>query len=258
MKSLVTGIVSGAVAGGLAAAVTVVLLASDEAPPPTARAATPAGDAQLAARVAALEKERDDLRMRLGALEQRPAVAAAPRETVAPIEGDELAALQDELHALAGALRDPGSGDLPPGFVEGVGQALDAIRAQEDREREERRQEVLEERIDERLAELAQELGLTRVQTGELRTAYLDLDAKRTELFRNARDTGDFGSVRDGFRDLRRDTDAALERILTPLQLEQYRELEDDRRGFGGGPGFGDGPPGGFGGDDGRGRRGGR
>lgn len=226
---LVAAVVAGALAGAVVATALVVTLGS-----PGERATTPAlvPDRPAAATGTALEHELDALRAqnvellaRVTDLEDRVRDGEAVRRALA--EPSEDSGPQGDALELAAALHDPGA-PLPPKLIEGVTSALETIRANEERERSERRVAAYNERLDEMLGSLDRDLGLTTDQSRNLRTHLESYNVRRTELFESARADG-FQSVRQAFHDLREESEADLARILDPMQLEKFHDLELDR-----------------------------
>lgn len=122
---------------------------------------------------------------------------------------------------------------------------LEARDEAERKAREERAARARVEWLDARMQRLAAELGLTEFQSGEMRRILGESEAKRDELFRTMRESGEFDreSVATAMRNLRSETEAELQIVLTPDQMERYRELGASFGGqFRGGPGgfFGD------------------
>ena len=230
MKSTFT-ILAGAVAG-LAAGMLGVLLTTDDGPRAQPAATEPLLPAEttseateaLAGELAALTDEIENLRARIAWLEE---AAANPRQPV-DTSPEPLAQADEELTELATALATPGR-PLPENLKVGVEQVLQDVRQAERAERDARRAEVIEERTEERLTELVDELGLTPVQTEQMRTHLASYSTKRNEIFETARESGDFFNVRESMRDLRRESDEALALILDPTQLDRYEELDDNR-----------------------------
>ena len=194
-----------------------------------------------------LRLENSGLRLKLDELERRLSdslTARVPLES-APLETASAASDSPELAALL-------SGDVTPDFVARVDQAMATIKAREEAEREVKRKELQAQRIEQRITDLQTKLGLNSRQASDLRTVLIDEDDKREKLFASMRDSQDPRDMREGFRTLRDETYAALERVLTPEQFEGYKQSEE--RDWGRGPGGGrGGPPAGFtGGGDGR------
>ncbi len=116
-------------------------------------------------------------------------------------------------------------------------------------------------RVDD-LTDLAEKLGLNPTQVNDLREHTLAIEEKRQAMFAEARELGEFGSMRENMRTLREESNVALQGIFTPSQYQQYTDenLGGGRGGFDGGGGGRRGGGGGGnngGGGGGGGRRGG-
>ncbi|MCB9914019.1 MAG: hypothetical protein H6828_02585 [Planctomycetes bacterium] len=225
-----------------------------------AQGLTPLGEDEqggLQEQLASLGRKNEELAMRLAALERR---GGSAREAVASEGGEDLAQLQADIAELAAALKDPQSAQSTT-LRTSVRLAMDQIREEESAERDREREDREITRIDERLTELQGQLGLDQVQMKSMREVLLVESTKRNELFNTMRDGGggmDRGAIRTAMTDLRDQTRTSLSTILTPLQLEDYEKLNDDRfGGFGGFGGPGGGGRGGRGGNTGGGGRGG-
>lgn len=253
---ITTVLIAGAVGAGSAIAVNALSPAPKTA---TTRAIQPGvtASSELVEQVAALRKQNEELTTRILELEMTASTPRAQsREALAVGPHPELEELKDELSALMASMQD-GSDNVTPAFTASVTAALEDIREKEEAERDARRAERRAERLDERLADISEKLGLTPTQTDDLREHYNVFEEKRNALMDEARDSGDWGNMREVFRGLRDESNTALQAILTPSQYDQYQEenMGGGRRG-----GFGGGPGGGPGGDEGGGggRRGGR
>jgi hypothetical protein len=265
-------LLAAAVVGGVSGALGAFLVQSfGSGGEPVARQASVTnaepGDGGSSGADSELGHSLDDLRMgdvalatRIDELEARLALVAtrAPASLGGELDG-RLSASEVSPERLASML---GDGTNSPEFVATVGRALEEIRAQEEAEREAARQEMMRQRIEDRVARLQESLGLSNVQTRDMRTVLLDQESKRDELFASMRDgQGDPMSMRESMRTLRDETSTALQGILTADQYQTYRETERDdfRGGFGGDFGRGNRGGGGTGGGgEDRGRRGGR
>lgn len=241
--SILAVVLTGAVAGGATAVFTSSLLDTQSyAGPEELELFDPAGE--MSQKLATLERQNGELLERLNDLEQRQLMSEANRQpVVAPSSADseELATLKAEYGKLLAAMNDP-QGVLPETLREGVSQALEDIRAQEEQERQEQRDAAAAQRLEDRIGKLASELGLDNTQVGAMRDILVKENDTRTEMFNKVRDGGDFGNMRDEMRKLRDDTNDALSRVLTPIQMEQYKESGGTGMSFrGGGPGGGGG-----------------
>jgi chromosome segregation ATPase len=247
MKStILTAGLIGLVSGAAGAFVATTLLQTPPPPPPVAAAP----DATLEADVRALTQNVGQLSERLESLEIQARLVADRREVARNDEALARAGSEEsQADKLAAALTASGS-ELPPEFQKTVKSALQQIRDQEEQERADRRREAFEQRLDERIAELALEIGLTRNQQDDLRNLFLDTDARRNEMFASMRDGGgDWSTVRDQMREMRDGIDQSLAKVLSPDQLEKFKDSDASRTllGFGGGPGGGPGGGGGGG-----------
>jgi len=229
----------------------------DGAPPrPVASESRDPGGAALdvAHELDQLRLENSGLRLKLDELERRLSESLTAR---VPLESASLAepgAASDspELAALL-------AGEVTPDFIERVEQAMATIKERDDAEREVKRKALQAERIEQRIADLQTKLGLNSRQASDLRTVLIDEDDRREKLFASMRDNQEPRDMREGFRTIRDETYAALERVLTPEQFESYKQSEerDWGRGPGGGRGGDRGTAPGSGGD-GRPQRGGQ
>ena len=202
-----------------------------------------------------LEGELDELRgalealtARIGKLELSEPTALAPsgdqRVAAAAVTPAELA----EIRAMVEAIKDPTSATGVP-FETMVLGVIENRELQEQAERDQRRADAAADRIEQRVVELAEELGLSSFQSGELLSILTEEQTERDTFFDEMRSSGTFdrSAIRDGMDELRTKTQAALGQVLSPEQLERY--LETSQGGFGGGdggrgPGGRGGPPG--------------
>lgn len=253
-QSLLPGALAGAVAGGLCFGILSLISASPAVEPGPGLAAVAPGPAaaelDVDEQLTALRAENQMLSGRLGELEARMSAGgslAAQRQVL----GDESAVLAPEevavLKQLAGSMPDQ-TGTVPAGLYGSVAQVVSDLEDQEREERDARRREAELERFDERMTEMRAELGLDDGQADAMRGHYMQRMDSREQILNEARETGDFFSIRDSMRESQDLYDAALEGVMSPAQFASYQEQFSDR-GFGGGPG------GGFGGG-GRGGRG--
>lgn len=249
LVALLCGAVSGAVSG----AVTISMLGSGNGEStvvdPTATQLDSPSDFQGLARE--LREGQRELSDRIGMLESRP--VAAVREAV-PMDVDTTdEELLEEMRRMLASMKAPAEA-LDPNFIASVDVAMQQIREEEERIRREERVARDAERLEERLTSLNEKLGLDNFQANELRNALTDEMIRRNELMASA--DGDWGSMREGFGEIRDETREALESFLSEEQYDQYRQ---ESRGFGRGGGFGGGGDrgGDRGGDNGGGQRGG-
>lgn len=232
---LLAAVVTGAVAGGSTAVFTSSLLDSESYDDPVELELFDQGD-EIVRKLATLERQNIDLLERLIELEQRQLMSAANRQPVMDTSGDsaDLAQVKQEYQQLVAAMNDP-EAVLPETLRAGVSQALDDIRAQEERERDERREAAAEKRLEDRIAKLASDLGLDHIQVGEMRNILVTENTNRTEMFTKMREGGDFGNMREAWGKLRDDTNDALAKVLTPIQMDQYKESGGTGMNFRGG-----------------------
>jgi hypothetical protein len=204
-------------------------------------------DDELRSQLEALKRENDKLALRLAAVELRK---DSRREEIVGEGGQNLSALQEQIAELAAALKNPQSAQAA-GLRTMVATAMEEVRDMESEERRLEREQRDIERIRERMDEYATKLGLNAVQKQSMQNVLVDENARRNELFTTMRDgNADRSDIRTTFTTLRDETTAKLSNILTPIQLEDYNSMSDDRGGrfFGGGPGPGGGGRGGRGG----------
>ena len=252
---IATVLIAGAVGAGSAVAVNALSPAPETT---TTQAIAPgSGSSDLVEQVAALQKQNEELTNRILELEMTASTPRAEtREAVAVGPDPELEKLKADLASIMASIQK-GPDNVTPAFTASVSAALEDIREKEDAEREAKRAERRAERIDDRIASISEKLGLTPAQGNDLREHYNVFEEKRNALMAEARESGDWGNMRETFRGLRDESNTALQTILTPSQYDQYQEenMGGGRRGgFGGGGGGNDGGGGGGGG----GRRGGR
>jgi hypothetical protein len=231
---LILTLIVGAVAGLFGAAL-INLFLPDSSTRADERGRTPIvrgpaqDDDELAAQLRELELQNLDISERLRTLEESLALLGSRRvvaDTPAELEEQER---DESIAALAAALR---SGQGPDEFQVLVENALQEIRAQEERERELEREQQILERVDRRLEELSEELGLTGYQVDAMRPILVERDAKRMELSEKVRESGSWMAFREEYTELREATLERLADVLTPEQLERYERSENP---FGGG-----------------------
>jgi hypothetical protein len=235
-----------AVVGGAGAALaTRALLATSErkatAHEPLPTTLVPAQES--AAGLEEVQRAQRELLGRLEALERRLVVASNERTQAEPEPTSPVAGTTEEGRVAVRPRALEADPELTPEFVASVERALTRIQEAEEAEREKTRKELQAQRVEDRVTRLQQELGLTNRQASDVRTALLAQDEKREALFTSMREgTGDPSAMRDGFRTLRDDAHAELQRILTPEQYSAYQKTEESEFGRR----FGDfGPPGG-------------
>ena len=224
------GAAAGLAAGALSAFFVLESKRSEPAVPAEGLAPRAVGSVES---VGITGKQFDALKSQLEELQMRVAFAEAmAREARQPVALDEvepaleMAAASDPLAQL-GDLSAPVSGE----FKQGVEQVMQDVRDAERRERDARRTEAIEVRTEDRLANLVTELGLTPVQTDQMREHMTEYEKKRGTLLQEARDREDFYGMRESMRDLRRESQESLATILDPTQLERFEEIDDSFRG---------------------------
>ncbi|MEX1023638.1 MAG: hypothetical protein WD226_01055 [Planctomycetota bacterium] len=253
MKNLILiALIAGAAAGGAVSLGTALVGGTDAPPARTASTVAPATTTDTSAltqRLAALEERINTLEIRPAALPNAPRTAMNGE---AALELEEVRGELAQLRDLTRVLQRPPSDEVPFELHVQVESALDSIREQEERERQERREQAFNERLEQRLAEIKSELGLSGYQVDELRRIELETRAKRDALMRTARDSGDWGNLRETIRGQRDEQAQALTNLFGADLYGRYDELVG-RGGLTGGRGdFG----GGRGGGGGNGRRG--
>jgi len=239
-------------AGGVAAVGTATLMAPETAA--EASDSSPSAQAidSLRHEVQRLADEQSQMTSKLQTLELRMTAAnTSGNGEVQPLAGTapELAELQQQVAQLNARV---GGGDTgEPMVIETVSAALEQIRDQEDADRRKARDEARAERTEERLAELTEELGLDSYQQGKMSGVMTTYGESRDSIMESARESGDFGGLRDSFEALHGQISENLAGFLTPSQIEMLDGMGGTRS-LGGGGGRGGGP-GGFGGRGGRG-----
>ena len=241
---ILPAVLGGVVAGGVSAAAVCFVLQAGPAPTPADSVASldEAALGSLSDQIGAMREEQDELASRVLDLEMRPAAArveeVAERLDDGPTSG--------ELEAVLAKLGEAGSSGLAVTDFELrnlVSGTLQDIRDQEDAERRQRELERDIERVEERLVRMQDDLGLEPYQVDGMRNVLIDEATKRNELFAELREEGGGrGDMRDAMIELRAETNAAAQLVLTPDQFEKYEESNDwgrGRGGFGGGGGGG-------------------
>lgn len=219
--------------------------------------ATPASGSVIA-QVGEMQSSIDSLRAenarlleRLNSLENRPAAIAPTRVDAEAPTSAEVAAIQEDLSALAAAMRDPNE-TLPQNFRLQISNVLEDIRDQEEKDKQEAREKRDAERKEEKFQEIVAELNLNAYQANQLRTT---VDSA-TEQMKAAREllmeSRDWDGMRGAMDEMKESVRTDLSRYLTPEQVSTMDDKYMSGRGsiLGGGRG-------GFGGGGGRGGRGG-
>jgi len=225
-NALLIAIIAGALSGALSGLVVGTLM-SDSASEPAPTLA-PIEDSAWVDPLEELREEARELRNRIGMLESRPQ-AAPERQVADEVAIVEAEVLREELEQLVGALRD-NDAQLPDSLKAGVTNAVRDLRAEEERERDERRRTAVEQRIEDDLAELTSKLGLDNTQVAQVRTVMQKSEQARTAAFTAAREQGDFGGMREKMRSLRQESNDELQKVLTPVQFTQYEEWREGER----------------------------
>ena len=240
-NTLIAGLIAGVIGGVAATAVSRMVspVAEEAAAGPSDIALQPeaGGDAELVAELDSLRLANEKLSMRLAALETRS--PAATREAIPTDGGVDVAALQEQVVALAAALENPQSAQSA-GLRSMVASALGDVQAAESEQRQIEREQRDLDRIVESMDEYTEKLGLNTVQRKSMQAVLIDSSAKRNTLFTSMRDgSTDRGSIREAFTTMRDETNASLQTILSPQQFDDYSEMNGDRGRFGGGGGGG-------------------
>jgi len=246
-------IVSSLLAGGAGAVLATTLQPAD---PVTTEATDDGANEEILARLTALQQTADANAKRIEDLEAAPALApvGGARSDAAGLTESEVRALISEV--AAAEVGEPSN--MAAATVERV---LEQREERERLEREQRRAADREKRVEDRLAKMQQELGLDLGQMNQMRTLYLERDAKRDEMRQTMRQgfqdrTMDRESMGEMWRTMQTEHETAVQGILTAGQYEQYQESGYDNP-WGGRGGRGA-DTGGGGGTNGRGGRGGR
>ncbi|MDP7245268.1 MAG: hypothetical protein QF389_01645 [Planctomycetota bacterium] len=191
----------------------------------------------LAQSVSALQVEVDLLRNQL---ENRRTLAVAPPPEAMNVGSDHPGALSGM--------------PPPPSAMRAEFNALMEERElNRTQERETRDQERRESRLDRQMQDWQEKLGLNDAQAVQMRDILADSSLKRSELFSEMRDGGNFDReyMREQMQVMRDTTNDALSNVLFPDQFTTYQEESSSSRWWGGG---GQGGGGGRGGQGGGGR----
>jgi hypothetical protein len=218
-------------AGGVSAAVTASLLSRPEKLEPDAPAsASIVTRAQLEqeveTRTRKLVAELAELEERLTLAERRP-VGEARQPASGFASQEDLRALREELLALI-EQEAPGAARSEE-FKLKVSDALSAIRKEERVEKVRAGQEQAAGNVDGQVEKIGDWLALDAYQRQQLReelTAKHERDAELIQLWEAGTDTAILGEMKQTNRELDRE---AMEAILTPQQLETYREATGGR-----------------------------
>lgn len=165
-----------------------------------------------------IERDIADLRLRVAALE-RSAHLAPPSADAAANER-----ASDDARDDAGDASAAGGAAAP--LARAVRQELEKV----DAERESARSERWRQRTVEKITAFADENKLSGEQKAKL-TEMVDAETQEIRgLFRDARDSGDFSSVRDQARALRAKTEENAKAILDDDQFAAFMKMRDEER----------------------------
>jgi len=211
------------VLGSLSAVVTSLLVqrpssAREAAAPIVAPAASP--ESELSDRVRELGIENQELRERLAAVELQR--ASAPRAAV--VEGvsqEDFEAFKQELLGRIAAAQSTRTD--AQGLEIQVADALQSIRKHETLEAIRKSQEKQARTLEDRLERLSRDLGLDNRQVSELRSIFTTQIERNQELTRLWEEGADSQALGEAKRSYAEEDRAAIERTLTPQQLEAYR-----------------------------------
>jgi hypothetical protein len=179
---------------------------------------------QLRDEISALEASNGSLRQQF---EMQASSIAMLDERISNLSEWEATTESDAL-----AFADMPTGQAFEGQVNAVIEQREAALALERTEqRAERQAAALESRVE----RLAEELGLDAQQTEQFGEIIGETGEKRTAMFLEMRESGDFDreTMRSEMTTMREDEYSQLEGVLTPEQLTQYKDSNSS--GFGGG-----------------------
>lgn len=222
---LATVVVAGLV-GASSAAITGALLTPEQDSQPELLAKADLADPNLSSEIENLRQKNDELTNRIVELEMQASLAGSSTERREPATVDtdqEFESMKADLAALLATMNGK-SDNIPANFTATVSTALDQIREQEEAEREKRREERRIERTEQRIQDVAEKLGLNPTQVNDLRDHLNLFEEKRNALFAEARELGDWGSMREAGRALRDEAEAGLQNIFSPAQFQQYED----------------------------------
>lgn len=238
-NTLLATVVIAGIVGASSAAVTGALMAPSESENQS-RAVVEKADLaspNLAAEFASLRQQNTELADRIMELEMQAAIGGTEtrREASVAAVDPQMEEMKAEMASLLATMKGS-SDEIPASFTATVTTALADIREQEEVERDRKRTERRSERTEDRLAELAEKLGLDQTQVNDLRDHTVAFEEKRQAAFKEARELGDFGAMRETMGAMRDENNTALKSIFSPSQYEQYEEENlGGRGGFGGG-----------------------
>ena len=90
-------------------------------------------------------------------------------------------------------------------------------------------QEEMKERMAIRTDTLIQQLNLTAEQQDPVRAILEASNTKQLELRAQARESGSFGSMREGVTALNEETEMKLGEVLTEEQMAQYKKIQEEQ-----------------------------
>lgn len=220
-------------AGAAGGVLTLVLFDGRAVEParPAPSPGVPGVDARLETRLEDLERQIQGLAAGQSVLADQ--LQARARETVQEVGAPPAQPPAKNLYAALDG--DPGFDALVEARVQSV---IDAREDAERQERETREAQRREEWTKARVARIAEELGLTEFQQGEMTRILNEENAQRSKVFQDLRDSGSFDreAVSASMREINAKTEVELSTVLTPDQLSRYQEMDDDGpRFFGGG-----------------------
>ena len=233
-------ILVGGIAGLLGSVATTLFILPGEAETTTAIVAIPEASAEVVSvsRVE-LEEELDRLRVANNALEQRLSVLEKNRAGMSDrrrvVEASRTvptATREEQLKEAMASLSNP-DGSLAPELSQGVRQAFENFREEEQAEREQRWEEARLAELAARIEHYTTDLNLDEYQATELGALLTTEHERRDEILSSARENGTFMNLREDMRALNAETREGLKLVLTAEQLEQYDDTAGGR--FGGG-----------------------
>ncbi len=217
-----------------------VLFASRLDDAPSEEAATTAA---LAARVASLEQEVEQLRAEVRRLRELDAPASGAPAMALRGPGPGAGAVLGSVEALARPGGDPGSRAEPAEALRRImesgdpeaREALQALVRDEldlaRGERWERRMQRRAERQQAQIEQLTVDHQLSGDQVARLEELMEDEQEQIGDLFRAAREDGSFDGARQQARELRQETDETVRDLLDEEQFAGWQEMRDERRG---------------------------
>lgn len=183
-------------------------------------APAPGPESELHDRVRELGIENRELRERLAAIELRGA-SASRAAVVEGVSQEDFEAFKQEISDRIAATQGArvGAGNLEAQ----VADVLQSIRKQETLETIRQSQEKRARALEDRLARLSRDLGLDNHQVRELRSIFTTQMERNRELTRLWAEGADSQALGEAKRIYAVEDRAAIERTLTPQQLETYR-----------------------------------